>query len=112
MPMRTLVQAQPAVAAPQHTITKQQTHRTTRVLLVEDEPLTAEVFNGCEHDVAVGYFKAAGFGSSKTLTVISGFVSKSEFASQVHGGLGRSCTNQSQCSDSYEGFFHFRFLQG
>lgn len=44
MPMRTLVQAQPAVAAPQHTITKQQTHRTTRVLLVEDEPLTAEVF--------------------------------------------------------------------
>jgi len=43
MPTRTLATA-PAVAVPQHTVDRRTTQRSTRVLLVEDEPLTAEVF--------------------------------------------------------------------
>ena len=73
---------------------------------------TAEVFNSCEHDVTVGYQKAVCLSASNAGTGVLSLVSKAEFASQVNCGLGRSCTNQSQCSDSYEGFFHFRFLQG
>lgn len=44
MSTRTLVAAAPAVARPQRTLAERCTQRSTRVLLVEDEPLTAEVF--------------------------------------------------------------------
>lgn len=40
----TATTSQTAQRAPQHTLRKVPTERTTRILLVEDEPLTAEVF--------------------------------------------------------------------
>ena len=44
MPMRTLATATTAVLEPQRTVAHRKLQRSTRVLLVEDEPLTAEVF--------------------------------------------------------------------
>lgn len=44
MPTRTLEPAVATMALPQRTTTIPSTQRSTRVLLVEDEPLTAEVF--------------------------------------------------------------------
>jgi DNA-binding response OmpR family regulator len=44
MPMHATAAVDPAAAAPKRTSQRSTTSRSTRVLLVEDEPLTAEVF--------------------------------------------------------------------